>query len=679
MTANGNFFDGLKVELALSNKPDKKEATLEAVYEGKEFNLKAVLLSDTKITIDLTSDIPKLEKISFKVERSRSGFDSSFKWGNQAKQEITLSYKNVQRNIEVNVKALGEHHLDLKFNVMVGNFNLDSRIAGHEMKIDVSVRDKKVDLEMTDPFSNSGKLTFHGTLKRSSDGIYNLDARADFDNVAYKLDMEFSSSFCLLVVSKGDLEWTLEANFSPTSMSFEMSNSDDSNKMELKGSYALDDKHFEAELSLSAPKLRTLGSASTKVRCDFDIPTKMGLTLEAKYKNEDMIRVEVEFELTSTARFNARLYSPPLGLTTPDLGVEIVYRAVSYQDFELSTEIVLSPSKRISGGLKFKLVSNELEIEVTMADYKLELNGKRLGDKIQGNLNDLNFKSSNTLNELELEGLVPFTQYPIHFSYELETLNNFKLDSKLKAGQEVDFVLKAEYEKDPMDFEFVAQVAVPSRNFDYKLELNGEYRDDEIRGNLNDLRFNIRFNDHEYELKLNGMVPLVQYPLQLEVKACIYGNFNFHLKADNDLELGLLIQGATNGDEGKFELTYSGEKRHSMRLQMDQNRLRRAIFESDSLGTYAFESDQEALTGVLALTTPHGTHKLTYDMDNEDFTLNLKLDSPWIQNGHATAFVTFNTDKNLYGIRLALSDQHFMRYSYKKRPFIQSLHSQFFF
>ena len=40
----------------------------------------------------------------------------------------------------------------------------------------------------------------------------------------------------------------------------------------------------------------------------------------------------------------------------------------------------------------------------------------------------------------------------------------------------------------------------------------------------------------------------------------------------------------------------------------------------------------------------------------------MKLDSPWIENGHATAFLTFNVEKNLYGIRLALSDQHFMRY-----------------
>ena len=59
-----------------------------------------------------------------------------------------------------------------------------------------------------------------------------------------------------------------------------------------------------------------------------------------------------------------------------------------------------------------------------------------------------------------------------------------------------------------------------------------------------------------------------------------------------------------------------------------------------------------------------GIHKLTYDIDNEEFTLNLKLDSPWIENGHATAFLTFNVEKNLYGIRIALSDQHFMRYGY---------------
>ena len=58
------------------------------------------------------------------------------------------------------------------------------------------------------------------------------------------------------------------------------------------------------------------------------------------------------------------------------------------------------------------------------------------------------------------------------------------------------------------------------------------------------------------------------------------------------------------GEQGKIEVTYSGLRSHSMRLQMKENRVRRAIFESDTWGTYAFESDQDTLKGVLVLTTP---------------------------------------------------------------------------
>ena len=78
------------------------------------------------------------------------------------------------------------------------------------------------------------------------------------------------------------------------------------------------------------------------------------------------------------------------------------------------------PSKRISGGLKFKLDS-ELEVEVTLSDFKLQLNGQRTDGEIIGNLNDLKFKVKldDPAYGLELRGVVPFTDYPINFEFEL--------------------------------------------------------------------------------------------------------------------------------------------------------------------------------------------------------------------------------------------------------------------
>ena len=285
-------------------------------------------------------------------------------------------------------------------------------------------------------------------------------------------------------------------------------------------------------------------------------------------------------------------------------GVEVIYRVVSGQDFELKTDVTL-PSQTISGGLKFKLQSDELNFAVTMADYKLELNGKRDGDTITGNLNDLSFEieMGNPEYELELNGVVPFINYPIEFEVEYEEGHGFKFNLKADDDLILSFVLTKD-------------------NQLYQAEVSVKFGDSEGRS------------------------------------------------------AQILIE---TGDQGKAEITITGLNSHSLQLQFD-SRVRRAIFQSETMGNYAFEMDQDTLKGILVLTTPHvcpftiykfqilkpfsfqGTHKLTYDMDVGQYSLTLKLDSPWIQNGHATVNAIFNTPKNQYGIRATLGEQHFLRY-----------------
>ena len=87
----------------------------------------------------------------------------------------------------------------------------------------------------------------------------------------------------------------------------------------MEASYDLQSKAFQAELKLSAPSYDLDAGAS--VRCDFDIPRKMGLSVEAYYNGQNMVQVALEFEMSQTARFNARLHCPPLGLSTYNLGI----------------------------------------------------------------------------------------------------------------------------------------------------------------------------------------------------------------------------------------------------------------------------------------------------------------------------------------------------------------------
>jgi len=205
-----------------------------------------------------------------------------------------------------------------------------------------------------------------------------------------------------------------------------------------------------------------------------------------------------------------------------------VYRVVSSNDFELKTDITL-PSKKISGGLKFKLGTDELSFEVIMANYKLELNGKQEGNTVSGKLNDLNFQieMGNPEYELELEGLVPFINYPLEFEVEFEFETGLKFN--LKAGED-------------------------------------------------DLTLSFVLTQHEE-----------RYNAEVSVK---YG----------DLAKSAQIVIET-GEQGKAEITITGLNTHSLQMQFD-SRVRRAIFQSETLGNYAFEMDQDTLKGILALSTP---------------------------------------------------------------------------
>ena len=163
----------MSVELEISNKPEKKEATLEATYESKKLSLKAVS-AESGGEIDLTSDAhPLLEKVLFKVDKKDAGFDSLFKWGTQAEKEISLKY-SANPGLKLRVEAFREHYLEIEGNMSEKTFNLDSQIAGREMKIDLSVRDNNVTIEMSDPFLNRGKITFEGMCKSISILILNL-------------------------------------------------------------------------------------------------------------------------------------------------------------------------------------------------------------------------------------------------------------------------------------------------------------------------------------------------------------------------------------------------------------------------------------------------------------------------------------------------------------------------
>ena len=131
-------------------------------FESKQFHLRATSETSRKIEIDLTSDVPHLEKIFFKVESIDGGFESVFQWGTQSSQKIEVSYKNDSGNVEILAKALADNHIDIKFNAEQGTFDLDSRVAGKEMKVNVILAGSKLQIEITEPFFNNGKVTFEG-------------------------------------------------------------------------------------------------------------------------------------------------------------------------------------------------------------------------------------------------------------------------------------------------------------------------------------------------------------------------------------------------------------------------------------------------------------------------------------------------------------------------------------
>ena len=73
------------------------------------------------------------------------------------------------------------------------------------------------------------------------------------------------------------------------------------------------------------------------------------------------------------------------------------------------------------------------------------------------------------------------------------------------------------------------------------------------------------------------------------------------------------------GKQGRIEITFGGNQKHSMVLEMhdDNRRIARAIFNSPTFGKYEFAMDKDVKSGIVVLTTGHGIHKLSFKLEDE--------------------------------------------------------------
>ena len=117
-----------------------------------------------------------------------------------------------------------------------------------------------------------------------------------------------------------------------------------------------------------------------------------------------------------------------------------------------------------------------------------------------------------------------------------------------------------------------------------------------------------------------------------------------------------------HGKEGGVEIIIGGLEKHKMLLEWPTagSRVTRAIFDSSSYGRYEFLADQDINSAVIVLTTSHGIHKFSYQIQNEDkFEMSCSLESPLLTKGHATFHLLLDPTTKTYNVRVTLNEAHF--------------------
>ena len=156
----------LTTTLKMINRENEK--SVDALFKFKTNTLKM----DAKIVpglieIEFESTLPLLKRLEFEVEYKETALRVEFEY-NELKFEVKFKHENDVWSFDAKHSKAEQvvNFVEAKFDKNAGTLKFKCKIVGKEMELDLLLTETSVKVEMTEPFTNAGKITLKGDLKQ---------------------------------------------------------------------------------------------------------------------------------------------------------------------------------------------------------------------------------------------------------------------------------------------------------------------------------------------------------------------------------------------------------------------------------------------------------------------------------------------------------------------------------
>ena len=156
----------LTTTLKMINKENEK--SVNALFKFKTNTLKMdAKIVPGEIEIEFESTLPLLKKLEFEVEYKETALRVEFEY-NELEFEVKFKHENDVWSFDAKHSKAEQvvNFVEAKFDKNAGTLKFKCKIVGKEMELDVLLTETSVKVEMTEPFTNAGKITLKGDLKQ---------------------------------------------------------------------------------------------------------------------------------------------------------------------------------------------------------------------------------------------------------------------------------------------------------------------------------------------------------------------------------------------------------------------------------------------------------------------------------------------------------------------------------
>ncbi len=604
----------LKVSILVVNNDSERSGKISMSNMGKTADL-VVASKEGSMKLEINSPIERLQHIKIEAEYNSNRIKIEFEYGDD--EEIEIEFGRDNKKLFFQAEAEGRFEVKGKVDMAAKTLSFFVQIGSRVVSIEAMYEAGKLVITATEPFTSAGKLQFDGRWEKLSNGL-SLKATGDVNAINYSLDVNVVAEDARQEVSatmrKGLEDWNLKASSSVTPKGREAMLSMSGSSLQdilVKGSYQLTDVMFTGVVSAGGASLGQ--ETRCEVIVEFDYPNAVGIKATAVTDGNAIFDVEASLRgaQNDDMKFIVKAVVPDLGLKEHDFGVEVVYRAIHISDFHIMAAFS-GKGKTYKGGVKFYIEEHKLDAEILFnlgeQDVTIKIGGDVTHDSEGGHL---------------LNGYINTSKLTFYHDRNYDKIH---------------ITFKRTNDDESFSTQFLSIAGNDCGNIDADLKYDRSGR----------LEFQAKMGK-TYTLGCKYVTTGQVISGGVEVKSP-----NYNKKAEFNIHYG---------DKGRIEITVGGVGQHKLmmeRLQIDEAsglRRTRAVFDSPTFGKYDFEMDNGFASGILVLSTDRGIHKLSYEFtESTKRELILQLDSPYLNNGHATLQLSMDTYSNNYSGRLTFND-----------------------